>query len=56
MIHPYMIFGYVALAALVGFLGRKRTAGFAGFFVLALLLTPIVMAIALVAAGKRADS
>jgi len=56
MVHPFMIVIYVALAALVGFLGRKRTAGFAGFFVLALLLTPIVMAIALIATGKRADT
>jgi hypothetical protein len=56
MTHPYMIVIYVALAALVGFFGRKRTAGFPGIFVLAILLTPIVMAIALLATGKRANT
>ena len=38
---------YVALSLLVGFLGRRRTIGFAGFFVLSLLVSPFVMAFVL---------
>jgi len=56
MASPYVIALYVALAVLVGFLGRKRTIGFAGCFVLALLLTPTVMALVLMVAGRRADT
>ena len=36
------------LSALVGWLGRDRVIGFAGFFVLSLLFSPFVMALALV--------
>jgi hypothetical protein len=56
MASPLVIILYVALAALVGLLGRKRAVGFAGCFVLALLLTPVVMALALMVAGNRADT
>ncbi len=56
MTSPLVIILYVALAALVGFLGRKRAVGFAGCFVLALLLTPVVMALALMVAASRADT
>jgi hypothetical protein len=56
MASPLVIILYVALAVFVGFLGRKRAAGFAGCFVLALLLTPVVMALALMVAGDRADT
>jgi hypothetical protein len=56
MASPLVIILYVALAALVGILGRKRAVGFAGCFVLALLLTPVVMALALMVAGNRADT
>jgi hypothetical protein len=56
MASPLVIILYVALAALVGFLGRKRAVGFAGCFVLALLLTPFVMALALMVAASRTDT
>lgn len=56
MTSPLVIILYVALAALVGFLSRKRAVGFAGCFVLALLLTPVVMALVLMVAGNRTDT
>jgi hypothetical protein len=56
MASPLVILLYLALAVLVGFLGRKRAVGFAGCFVLALLLTPVVMALVLMVAGRRADT
>jgi hypothetical protein len=56
MASPLAILLYVALAALVGLFGRKRTVGFAGCFVVALLLTPVVMALVLMVAGRRADT
>jgi len=56
MVSPLGILLYIAFAAFVGFLGRKRTVGFAGCFVLSLLLTPVVMGLALVVAGNRADT
>jgi hypothetical protein len=55
MISPLVIILYVALALLVGLLGRKRAVGFAGWFILALLLTPVVSAVVLIA-GRRADT
>jgi hypothetical protein len=54
---PIVIILYVALSLLVGFFGRNRTVGFAGMFVLSLLLTPIVMGLVLlVSAPKSQDS
>ncbi|MBT3297225.1 MAG: hypothetical protein HOB08_00010 [Rhodospirillaceae bacterium] len=38
---------YFVLSLLVGYLGRGRSIGFAGYFVLSLLLSPLVMALAL---------
>lgn len=55
MASPLMIIIYVALAVLVGFLGRKCAVGFAGCFVLGLLLTPVVMALVLLVVGRRAE-
>lgn len=43
----------VALSAIVGWCGRKRTIGFAGFFVLSLLVTPFVMALVLLVSAPR---
>jgi len=56
MASPLAILVYVALAVLVGLLGRKRAVGFAGCFILSLLLTPVVMALALMVADSRAGS
>lgn len=47
---------YAALCALVGYLGRNRSVGFAGYFVLSLLLTPLVMALVLLVGGQRKPS
>jgi hypothetical protein len=33
---------YVLLAVLVGLCGRRRRAGFLGFFILSLLITPVL--------------
>lgn len=38
---------YVALSLLVGYLGRRRSVGFSGCFVLSLLLNPLLMGLAL---------
>jgi len=38
---------YLALSVIVGGIGRKRSIGFPGFFVLSVLLSPILMAIVL---------
>lgn len=43
----------VAVSMVVGWFGRKRTIGFAGFFVLSLLLTPFVMALVLLISVPR---
>ena len=56
MAQPAVIVLYVALAALVGLLGRKRAIGFTGCFVLGLLLTPVVMALVLLVAAPRANT
>lgn len=56
MAHPAVIVLYVALAAFVGVLGRKRAVGFAGCFVLGLLLTPPIMALVLLVAAPRATT
>lgn len=56
MASPLVIILYVALAVLVGFLGRKCAVGFAGCFVLGLLLTPVVMALVLLVAAPRANT
>lgn len=44
----------VVVSAVVGWFGRKRAIGFAGFFVLSLLLTPFVMALVLLVSVPRA--
>ena len=44
---------YAALSLLVGYLGRRRSIGFAGFFVLSLLLSPIVMSLVLLVGLPR---
>lgn len=38
-----LAFIYAALCLLVAWFGRKRQIGFAGFFVLSVLLTPLIM-------------
>jgi len=40
---------YLALSAMVGFLGRKRSVGFVGFFIFSVLLSPLVSGLVLIA-------
>ena len=47
---------YVLLCLLVGYLGRSRAVGFAGYLVLSLLLTPFVMALVLLVGAPRERS
>jgi len=47
---------YVGFCALVGYLGRDRAPGFSGYFVLSILLTPLVMALVLLLGAQRKPS
>jgi ABC-type molybdate transport system permease subunit len=44
---------YVAFCALVGRIGRNRNVGFAGFFLLSLLLTPVITGLLLLITAER---
>jgi hypothetical protein len=46
---------YVLLCAIVGVFGRHRYIGFWGFFVISLVLTPLITAIALAATTPGPD-
>lgn len=50
---PLLVLAYVLLAVAIGFIGKKRAAGFAGNFVLSLLLTPVVMGLVLMLGTPR---
>ena len=39
---PQFLIAYVILALIVGLAGRNKTVGFWGFFLLSLILTPVV--------------
>jgi hypothetical protein len=39
---PQIVVAYVILALIVGLLGRNKAIGFWGFFLLSLILTPVV--------------
>lgn len=42
---PQFLIAYVILAVIVGMIGRDKQIGFWGFFLLALVITPIVPAV-----------
>jgi hypothetical protein len=44
---------YVAMALVVGWLGRYKTIGFVGFFLLSLVITPLIAAVVLMVAHDR---
>ena len=44
---------YFALSLLVGFLGRGRSIGFIGYFLLSLIVSPLVMALVLLVGMPR---
>ena len=50
---PLLYALYVLLCILVGYLGRKREIGFAGFFILSILLSPLITALILLISGQR---
>lgn len=56
MAAPFVVLTYVVLCALVALMGRNRAVGFAGCFVLGLLLTPFVVAIILMIAAPRSKT
>lgn len=56
MAGPSLILTYIALCAVVAWLGRNAVVGFAGCFVLGILLTPFVMALALMVATPRSKA
>lgn len=47
LFNPILLLIYVPICALVGFLGRKRSIGFAGVFTFALLLSPVLVGLIL---------
>lgn len=47
LFNPILLMIYVPICAFVGFLGRKRSIGFAGVFTLSLILSPIIMSLVL---------
>jgi hypothetical protein len=51
-----LVFVYLLLCLLVGYLGRSRSVGFAGYLVLSLLVTPFVMALVLLVGAPRESS
>lgn len=50
---PIAVLFYVLASLAVGFLGRNTAVGFAGMFVLSLLLTPLFMILALYVSAPR---
>lgn len=48
-----MIVIYLLLSIVVGWLGRHRHIGFVGFFVLSLLITPVIALLILMMAHER---
>ncbi len=53
---PLLILLLVALSALVGWLGRDRTIGFSGFFVLSLIFTPFITSLVLLVSMPRSPA
>jgi len=54
----HLVVLYIIAAALVGFAGRNRRIGFPGFFVISLLLTPVLgfVIVFLSAPGKESSA
>jgi len=48
-----MVILYVSVAALVGFIGRRRKFGAWGYFFGSILLTPIIGALLIMASDRR---
>ena len=52
---PVFALIYLALSIIVAYVGRRRKIGFAGFFVLSLVLTPLVMILVYLLGAPRAQ-
>ncbi|HEY0964055.1 MAG TPA: hypothetical protein VGE69_17025 [Pseudomonadales bacterium] len=52
---PLLLIIYVAVSAIVGFIGRNRSVGFAGIFTFSLIISPIVMALVLIVSAPAAS-
>ena len=50
---PQLLLAYVILALIVGLLGRNKTIGFWGFFLLSLVLTPVITGVFMVLNRNR---
>lgn len=53
MFNPVLLIIYVAVSALVGFAGRRRSVGFSGIFTLSLFLSPIIVALVLLVSAPK---
>jgi hypothetical protein len=51
-----LIIIYVALSALVGYLGRERKFGFWGYTVASLLISPLIGFLLVLASAKKAEA
>jgi hypothetical protein len=52
-VHPVLIYIYFMASVLVGYLGRRRMIGFVGFFIVSLLITPILGGLVLMMTAVR---
>ena len=53
---PQFLIAYVILAVIVGMIGRDKQIGFWGFFLLALVITPVVPAVFMLIGRPRRTS
>jgi hypothetical protein len=53
---PALAIAYLLACLLVGYMGRDRQIGFAGFFVLSLFLSPVIMALVYLLGAPRRSS
>lgn len=52
-LHPGVVFLWIALSWLIGFLGKNKRFGFFGNFLIAFLFSPVVGVIVLLASDDR---
>jgi len=53
LFNPLLLMIYVPICALVGFLGRHRSVGFAGIFTFSLIVSPIIVALVLLVSSPK---
>ena len=52
---PQFLIAYVILAIIIGLIGRNKQIGFWGFFLLSLLITPVIPAIFMLIGRPRRE-